>query len=795
MDRFLVKKRKISQVESENHPGNNSTQQAATATQNDPVSVPAPARINSTTAGSNDIGEFLGKQCTEEEKYGFLKDRWVPDELYAFPASGKRQLKFQRRWLFEFPWLAYSQKCDGAFCRFCFFFAPEEVGKGRNVKAKTFVTTPFNRWKDAKEQFRYHQKLDYHGASVVRAQNFVAVHEGKIVDVGLQVDTSRQEAIARNRKILSSIIETVILMGRQEMAGRGHRDSGPMFLETPAENDGNFRALLRFRVSSGDVALKTHFERTADLGSTRYISPKIQNELIEICGELITEKIVSKINAAGCVSILADETSDVSGIEQFSLCARYTENTNSVVTLREDFLTFVPVTDVTGQGLSDTLLSTCSALGIDLKFGVGQGYDGAAAMSGRLQGCAAKVAEKHPQMLYVHCASHSLDLAVSDACTVPAIRNTVGSIKEVISFFRISPKRQTAFEDEVKTLQAESEVEKTKKRRLTKLCETRWMEKLDAVITFGEFFLPTYSALESMQESGFDSETCKKAFAFQQTLKSSPFIVSLVIIENIFSVVSPVTAYLQGVTVDLSSAMDRIGDVSDQLKERRVNAASTFEELFAKAEKLAAEIGEEIKKNRIAKRQTQRANYDSQLPVDYFRQSIYIPFLDHYISQLDLRFLKHKATLSKVQNVIPHYIRSLSEHDINETVECILEQWSDVTSSCDSVIGNELRLWQRRWTNVPKPPRSFLDALNACDALMFPNVYMFLKVGVTLPVTTASNERSFSTLGRIKTYVRNSTGETRLRGLALLSVHREIPVDVGSVIDVFAQRGKRDFVL
>jgi len=44
-----------------------------------------------------------------------------------------------------------------------------------------------------------------------------------------------------------------------------------------------------------------------------------------------------------------------------------------------------------------TLLETCQNLKLKLKYLVGQGYDGAAAMSGEFQGYAAKVMEKYPQ--------------------------------------------------------------------------------------------------------------------------------------------------------------------------------------------------------------------------------------------------------------------------------------------------------------------------------------------------------------------------------------------------------------
>lgn len=66
----------------------------------------------------------------------------------------------------------------------------------------------------------------------------------------------------------------------------------------------------------------------------RYFSPQIQNELIDICGEVIVEKLVQKVNEAQCFAILADETTNIAGIEQFSLCARYLEKVNSKMILK-----------------------------------------------------------------------------------------------------------------------------------------------------------------------------------------------------------------------------------------------------------------------------------------------------------------------------------------------------------------------------------------------------------------------------------------------------------------------------
>jgi hypothetical protein len=70
-------------------------------------------------------------------------------------------------------------------------------------------------------------------------------------------------------------------------------------------------------------------------------------------------------------------------------------------------------------------------------------------------------------------------------------------------------------------------------------------------------------------------------------------------------------------------------------------------------------------------------------------------------------------------------------------------------------------------------------------------VFNLLLILSTLPVTTASVERSFSNLRRLKSYLRNRTGEERLTGLALMTIHRNIPVDIENVIEIYAKRNRR----
>lgn len=183
----------------------------------------------------------------------------------------------------------------------------------------------------------------------------------------------RKVQILENRKKLVPIIECIILCGRQEIALRGHNDSGKMcvngnifvdiflmyvcskniilYIVEEMSNDGNFRAILRYR-GKGDNFLKLHLENNQRY---KYIGAKIQNEIIAACGDVILKKIVEKINAAECFSILADETTDVSNKEQLTLCVRYIDDQNN---LCEDFLKYVNIDSLTGASLSSAILNS-----------------------------------------------------------------------------------------------------------------------------------------------------------------------------------------------------------------------------------------------------------------------------------------------------------------------------------------------------------------------------------------------------------------------------------------------------
>ncbi|CAK1597677.1 unnamed protein product [Parnassius mnemosyne] len=137
----------------------------------------------------------------------------------------------------------------------------------------------------------------------------------------------------------------------------------------------------------------------------------------------------------------------------------------------------------------------------------------------------------------------------------------------------------------------------------------------------------------------------------------------------------------------------------------------------------------------------------------------------------------------------------------NEDIETVKQLATDYPLLLDntpvSVIVNEYRLWMVKWQRSQDIPQSISDLILNCDIDMYPNIRKFLCIMATLPVSVATAERSFSTLRRIKSWLRSSMVEDRLTGLALLHVHKNVPIDVNDVITRFGRRRKRkiDFAI
>lgn len=76
---------------------------------------------------------------------------------------------------------------------------------------------------------------------------------------------------------------------------------------------------------------------------------------------------------------------------------------------------------------------------------------------------------------------------------------------------------------------------------------------------------------------------------------------------------------------------------------------------------------------------------------------------------------------------------------------------------------------------------------------MFPNIEIILGIYISTPATNCTAERSFSSLKRIKTYLRSKLGQERVNSLTILSIESEMTQEIQfeDIIQTFAEKKAR----
>ena len=125
---------------------------------------------------------------------------------------------------------------------------------------------------------------------------------------------AHRQWVIDNRLYLHRVIDAVLYLSRQGLTLRGDDESEDF------QNCGNFLELIDL-IKSIDPNFCMQNAKMPDNG--KYTSAEIQNELLNIAASQIRQRICGETNDAGFMSIMVDESKDVSRKEQMSLCIRY----------------------------------------------------------------------------------------------------------------------------------------------------------------------------------------------------------------------------------------------------------------------------------------------------------------------------------------------------------------------------------------------------------------------------------------------------------------------------------------
>ncbi|CAF5004578.1 unnamed protein product, partial [Rotaria sp. Silwood1] len=762
--------------------------------------------FTSTLTNENDIGLFVGNNISDENMYRLLTNHFEPNYQFKWLYSESNSMKngqnvTEKRYLNKshldnHKWLKYSLNKKGLYCVPCALFSTttkqiESFGK--------LVNKPLNDYKRSFGKYGHitvHSRSKYHQINMSKAEQFLYMYKNPAASIEMVLDNKRRRQILENRERLKPIVETILVCGRLNFPLRGHRDDGKLlFNEESIIERGNFRALLQYRVDAGDHALREHLQ-SCDRNAT-YISKTIQNQLIQVIGDVIIKNIIEEVKQAKFFTILLDETADIANIQQASLCLRYVYNG----VIQAKFIKFIPVVDRTGVGLANLLLKEVIDLGLNLEFCVGQGYDGCPTMSGYINGCQAIIKQKYPQILNVHCASHCLNLALSDSCSIRAVENTIGTIKEVYNFFHSSTVRTELLNNEVNVLNSKRKelqneinnqaapdqhiVLKNLKTKIANVCITRWVERHTSVDTFYSLYPAIIEVFQDIIDNHEKEVSTKAHMFFNSSLQNSK--------------------------IDLIEYLDAIDDVIQVIQMIRNDPDEEYKFIFEEATELAGYTGTIIKMPRSIAKQQYRNNIPATNEYEYYKLSLFIPLLDYFLVSLKDRFGMHVKHAASISCIIPKFIHNKTFDDVLPAIQL----YQSLLPGSITNIKSEFLQWKNKWTGIYNEsntttnslnnnasvsskkrklitiPDTAIDAFNECNEAFYPNIKALLCIFSTLPVTTASVERSFSVLKLIKSYLRSTISESRLNGLALMYIYRDMPIDVETIITEFSKTKHR----
>ena len=152
---------------------------------------------------------------SDNDKYCLIQEHFAPAPRYKFPQASNRR-SFQHKWLSRYQWLRYSEQDDGGYCLPCALFFRATVSFRSNHPG-VLVTKPLKNFQKALEILNKHEGKQFHKSSVVQMDEFVKVMTNQQPSIRTRLNQATAKQIAANRQKLCSIVETIVLCGRQNI--------------------------------------------------------------------------------------------------------------------------------------------------------------------------------------------------------------------------------------------------------------------------------------------------------------------------------------------------------------------------------------------------------------------------------------------------------------------------------------------------------------------------------------------------------------------------------------------------
>ena len=466
----------------------------------------------------------------------------------------------------------------------------------------------------------------------------------------------------------------------------------------------------------------------------------------------ILRQLAVEIGSSDFLGFLADETTDASHVEKMVVCV---PTVHDELIADELVLGLYSLERCDVETLYSTITDIFLRLSIDLSKCRAMCFDGASSFQGRISGVAAKFKEIQPKAVLTHCQMHCVNLAVQDTVSSVAImRDFLILVTDLINFLRDSPKRLAL----VKTIANKLGCSQTTVRPL---CPTRFTVKMKALEGISNQVHEIQQVLLQVEEECCDVKVQSRANGLKRRIEEFDFHFCLCVSLKLFYVTDRLSAELQSKAVSAGGCRQLVQFAIDELQHSHSDNVldRVWAEACSRAEEANAEGPKLPRQPRAPPKFQQSSIHQFQSPVDMYRAK-YFETIDRTVSSLRARVTgKALPLLISIERLlVAGWTGDELQADDLDTVKGACA--SDIDNS---KIAHQLESLAHIRAQYPESDQTKISTNYIINLIgktpikvMIPDVVKLCKIYLVNPATTATAERSFSLLRRLKNYLRTT---------------------------------------
>ena len=368
------------------------------------------------------------------------------------------------------------------------------------------------------------------------------------------------------------------------------------------------------------------------------------------------------------------------------------------------------------------------------------------------------------------------------ASSVPEVKKLFGMMTNLWKLFYYSPKKAEALEE----IQIVLNLPQLK---VVKPSDTRWLSHERCIRAIRKDLPALIITLQQLYESSGDAE----AYGISTLLANQVGIAGIVLLSQVLDLLARLNTFMQTKTADFSKLPDFLQSVLDELESLKLQNAqwcSDTKSLIVSLEQKHSII--------VTKRAGYTRGAMSTDGTDDYRERIAIPYLSALITNIKNRFSNDVVALLEASSIFcPAKLPSkecLSSYGENEIhllgsfygKEAVEEyEGTSYTSSpllnsddllCEWKLFRRAMLQEKDKAMKKKSEVPTMQELAAtmmhCESYVgiFPETFKLIQIILSLPVGTATVERSFSQMKMIKTRLRNRLGDLNLSRIMRIAI-------------------------